>query len=166
MVYRHCRKCKFILKLRALRLRKTSLISKRACFNIPSVTAVVSATVAAAVQKNGRFTTRDLVSALAYLIWSDLIRTIFYTDLGLEQYSSHKCRRRQELARRQRHPADPRPALFAKFCPRGLLPLPKGEGTAGWPLICPGEPQEDLWRGQQKCLRRDVRRRVPPLFWV
>ena len=45
-----------------------------------------------------------------------------------------------------------------------LLPLPKGEGTAGWPLICPGEPQEDLGRGQQKCLRRDIRRRVPPLF--
>ena len=56
--------------------------------------------------------------------------------------------------------------FFAEFHFWVLLIVSKGKGTAGWPLICPGEPQEDLGRGQQKCLRRDVRRRVPPLFWV
>ena len=63
----------------------------------------------------------------------------------------------------QSHPADRRPALFAEFRPRGLLPLPKGERTAGWPLICPGEPQEDLGWGQQRYHCQNICRRVLPL---
>ena len=47
----------------------------------PAVTATVSAFVAVAVEKNGRFTTRDLASLSDFTI-----RTILHTDLGLENF--------------------------------------------------------------------------------
>ena len=84
----------------------------------------------------------------------------------LKQFSSHLFRRRQELVRHQRHPTDRWPSLFAEFHFWGLLIVLKGKVTAGWPLICPGEPQEDLVRGQQKYHRRNIRRCVPQLVWV
>ena len=71
--------------------------------------------------------------------------------------------RRQELVRHQRHPAGRQPTLFAGSRPRGLLLVSKGEGAPVLPQIDPGEPQEDLGKGQQNCPRRDVRRRVPPM---
>ena len=74
------------------------------------MTAADSAAVAAAVEKNGRFTTRDLASAQAYLI---LPLGPFLTDLGARTILSYSCRRRKKLVSRQRHPADCRPALFA-----------------------------------------------------
>ena len=92
--------------------------------------------------------------------------TIFHTDFVRKQFSSHLFRRRQELVRHQRHPTDRWPSLFAEFHFWGLLIVLKGKVTAGWPLICPGEPQEDLVRGQLNYYRRDVCRRVPFLVWV
>ena len=56
----------------------------------------------------------DLTPTLAYLIF---LSGLFFPLIW-------GCRRHQELVRCQSHPADHRPALFAKFC--GLLPLPKG----------------------------------------
>ena len=70
--------------------------------------------------------------------------------MRLEQFSSQKFRRRQELVRRQRHPAGRRPALFSGYCPRGLILDFKGEGAPVWPLFDPGKPQEHMGRGQQK----------------
>ena len=64
-------------------------------------------------------------------------------------------------------PSHSSPTLpFAEFHFWGLFIDSKGKGTAGWPLTCPGEPQEDLWRGQQKYHRRNIRRRVPQLVWA
>ena len=68
--------------------------------------------------------------------------------------------RRQELVRHQRHPAGRQPTLFAGSRPRGLLLVSKGTGAPVLPQIDPGEPQEDLGRGQQKYHRRGLRRRV------
>ena len=76
------------------------------------------------------------------------IRTILTTDLELEQKNRANCRS-QKLVRRQSHLGYHRPALFVGICLRGLLLVSKVEGTAGWPLTDPGEPQEDLGRGQQ-----------------
>ena len=85
---------------------------------------------------------------------------------GANHCSCTICHHCQKLVCRQSHPADHPPTLFAGSRPRVLLLVPKGEGAAGWPLIDPGEPQEDLGRGQQNCPRRDIQRCVPPMVWV
>ena len=83
--------------------------------NIATFADAVFVAVGNVVEKNGRFTTRNLASALG--LNDCTIRTILNTDLGLGQCNCPHCRRLQELIRRQSHPADGGPALFAGFCP-------------------------------------------------
>ena len=99
-------------------------------------------------QKKGRFTTRDLASALAYLF---LPSGPFFTLI----WGWDNAQGLFAAAANNWFAASAIP-LIANFHQRRLLPLPKGKGTAGWPLICPGEPREDLGRGLQSCHRRDV----------
>ena len=112
--------------------------------------------VAAAVEKNRCLTTRYLASALAYLIL--LLGSFFTLIWGWNNSPVINAAAAKHWFTARAIPliADRRPALIAELWPRGLLPLPKAEGTAGWPLICPGEPREDLGRGLQSCHRRDV----------
>ena len=82
-------------------------------------------------------------SCLSPGLYDFTIRTILYTELGLLQFFGYQYHRCQGLVCRQCHPADRRPTLFAGSRHGVLLLVHKG-GAAGWPLICPGEPQEDL----------------------
>ena len=106
-------------------------------------------------QKKGRFTTRDLASALAYLFLPS--GSFFSLIWGWDNAQGHFAAAANKWFTASAIP------LIANFHQRRLLPLPKGEETAGWPLICPGESQEDLGRDLQNCHRRDVRRHALPL---
>ena len=167
MVYRHCRKRKFIQKWRAWRLRKTPLISERACFKLHCRYRRCFRRRCCQRGKNECFTTRDLASDLTNLILPS--RPFFTLISGWNNsWVIHSAPVKNWFTAASAVPliGDPLYTVCAGYLPYGLLLVHKGGWAAGWPIICPGEPQEDLGRGQQIYHRRDICRCVPPLVWV
>ena len=102
-------------------------------------------------------------SCLSPGLYGFTIGTILHTDFLLEQFSGHHAAATKNWFTASAIWLIAHPPFLSNFIPVDFFLFPKANGQLHWPLICPGEPQDDLGRGQQKSHHRDVHRHVPPL---